>query len=221
MGSAGLRADAATCALASAAVALPALPIATARLCLRAFEAGDHAALLALHEREDVTRYLPFGVRDADEVREVLARKIAGTRLEQEGDALQLAAVRPEDGRLVGDLTLFHHSVVHRTAEVGYLFDPAFHGRGFATEATEALLRIAFHHVGYHRVYGRLDARNTASARVLEKVGMRREAHLIENEWVKGEWTDEVIYAVLDREWITARERGSRRGARGPRGRGG
>jgi RimJ/RimL family protein N-acetyltransferase len=188
-------------------VAIPDLPIRTERLALRAFEAEDHAALLALHEREDVTRYLPFVARDAEAVREVLARKMAATRLDREGGALELAAILPEDGRLVGDVSLFHRSTTHRAAEVGYVFDPAFHGRGLATEATAALLEIAFHHVGYHRVYGRLDARNTASARVLEKVGMRREAHLVENEWLKGEWTDEVIYAMLDREWPTARGR--------------
>jgi RimJ/RimL family protein N-acetyltransferase len=206
-------------------VALPDLPIRTERLALRPFEPEDHAALLALHEREDVTRYLPFGARDAEAVREVLARKMAATGLDQEGGALELAAILSEDRRLVGDVSLFHRSTTHRAAEVGYVFDPAFHGRGLATEATAALLEIAFDHVGYHRVYGRLDARNSASARVLEKVGMRREAHLVENEWLKGEWTDEVIYAVLDREWTTQRllirAPGSRRAARGPRGRGG
>jgi RimJ/RimL family protein N-acetyltransferase len=188
-------------------VALPEFPVETERLLLRPFEAGDHAALLALYGREDVTRYLPSGVRDADGVRELLDRNMASMRLEEEGDALNLAALLREDGRFAGDVMLFHRSTIHRAAEVGYVFDPAFHGRGLATEAIEALLRIAFQQVGYHRVYGRLDARNTASARVLEKVGMRREAHLIENEWLKGEWTDEVIYALLDREWLTARAR--------------
>jgi RimJ/RimL family protein N-acetyltransferase len=220
-------------------VALPDLPIRTERLALRPFEPEDHAALLALHEREDVTRYLPFGARDAEAVREVLARKMAATGLEvlarkmaatgldQEGGALELAAILSEDGRLVGDVSLFHRSTTHRAAEVGYVFDPSFHGRGLATEATAALLEIAFDQVGYHRVYGRLDARNRSSARVLEKVGMRREAHLVENEWLKGEWTDEVIYAVLDREWAARRcsgslipAPGSRRAARGPRARG-
>jgi len=185
-------------------VALPEFPIETERLRLRAFEAGDHAALLALHEQEDVTRYLPSGVRDADGVRELLDRKMRTMRLEEEGDELNLAVVLREDGRFVGDVIIFHRSTVHRAAEVGYVFDPAFHGRGFATEATAALLGIAFEHVGYRRVIGRLDARNAASARVLEKVGMRREAHLVENEWFKGEWTDEVVYAILEREWLTA-----------------
>ena len=52
-----------------------------------------------------------------------------------------------------------------------------------------------------HRVIGRLEARNAASARVLERLGMRQEAHMIENEYVKGEWQSEVVYALLDREW--------------------
>ena len=61
--------------------------------------------------------------------------------------------------------------------------------------------RIAFDDLGLHRVIGRLEARNAASARVLEKLGMRLEAHLVENEWVKDEWQSELVYAILDREW--------------------
>jgi RimJ/RimL family protein N-acetyltransferase len=63
------------------------------------------------------------------------------------------------------------------------------------------MLRLGFEGLGLHRIIGRLDGRNRASARVLEKLGMRREAHFVENEYVKGEWTDEVVYAILDREW--------------------
>ena len=65
------------------------------------------------------------------------------------------------------------------------------------------MLELAFRTYGLHRVYGRLEARNLASARVLEKLGMRREAHLVENEWVKGEWQSELVYALLAREWLT------------------
>ena len=65
------------------------------------------------------------------------------------------------------------------------------------------MLAIGFDGLGLHRIVGRLDARNRASARVLERLGMRREAHLVENEHVKGEWTDELVYALLAREWAT------------------
>jgi RimJ/RimL family protein N-acetyltransferase len=65
------------------------------------------------------------------------------------------------------------------------------------------MLALGFEGLGLHRIAGRLDGRNVASARVLERLGMRREAHLVENERVKGEWTDEVVYALLAREWVT------------------
>jgi RimJ/RimL family protein N-acetyltransferase len=89
----------------------------------------------------------------------------------------------------------------HKTGEVGFIFDRAHQGRGYATEAARAFLAFAFERMGFHRVIGRAEARNVASARVLEKLGMRREALFQENEWVKGEWQSEVVYAILDHEW--------------------
>ena len=89
--------------------------------------------------------------------------------------------------------------------EIGFIFHPDHQGHGYATEAARALLAHAFDAYGLHRVYGRLEPRNVASARVLEKLGMRREALLIENEWVKGEWQSEAIYALLAREWAERR----------------
>jgi len=88
-----------------------------------------------------------------------------------------------------------------RTAEIGFILDPRHQGKGFATEAARGLLDWVFTTAGFHRVIGRTEARNAASARVLEKLGMRLEAHFVENEWVKGEWQSELVYAVLDREW--------------------
>jgi len=63
------------------------------------------------------------------------------------------------------------------------------------------MLRLGFEEYGLHRIVGRLDARNTASARVLERLGMRREAHFRQNEIIEGEWTDEFVYAILRPEW--------------------
>ena len=88
-----------------------------------------------------------------------------------------------------------------KTAEVGFIFDTRRQGKGLATEAAGALIDLVFTSAGFHRVIGRTEARNAASARVLEKLGMRLEAHFVENEWVKGEWQSELVYAVLDREW--------------------
>jgi RimJ/RimL family protein N-acetyltransferase len=108
-------------------------------------------------------------------------------------------------GVLVGEVVLHYRSVEHSLGEVGFTLHPDHGGRGYATEAAAVMLELGFDGFGLHRIIGRLDARNDRSARVLERLGMRREAHLRENEWVKGEWTDEIVYAVLHREWAAGR----------------
>ncbi|GAT71185.1 GNAT family N-acetyltransferase [Planomonospora sp. ID91781] len=179
----------------------PAYPIRTERLLLRPFTPGDLDALHAVQSLPDVTRYLYWGPRDREQVREALEVKTGQTALLDEGQALSLAVEVAATGELAGDALLFWHSRVHRSGEIGYVFHPDHHGRGYATEAARALLELAFDGLDLHRVAARLDGRNTASARVLERLGMRREAHLVENEWVKGEWTDELVYAILQRDW--------------------
>ena len=106
-----------------------------------------------------------------------------------------------EDGTLIGDVLLALRSVEHETLEVGYIFSPRHGGRGYATETVRALLDLAFGELGARRVIARVDERNTASRALLDRLGIRREAHLVENEWFKGELTSEVDYAVLAREW--------------------
>lgn len=176
-------------------------PVATERLLLRPFTAEDFDALHAYQSREDVARFLYWGPRTGAEVRESLALKVAATRIRDEGDVLCLAMARDDDGTVVGDIILHLISLEHRTGEIGFITHPDHHGNGYATEAGRAVLGVAFDEVGLHRVIGRTEARNVASARVLEKLGMRREAHLVENEFVKGEWQSELGYAILDREW--------------------
>jgi len=176
-------------------------PVETERLLLRPFAAGDFDAVFAMQSRPDVARYLYWEARTEAEVRTALEKKIAGVAIHSEGDVLFLAAVLKTTNELVGDVVLEWVSQQHRTGEVGYIVHPDHQGRGYATEAVGVLLRVAFDELDLHRVVGRVEARNAPSARVLEKLGMRREAHLVENEYVKGEWQSELVYAILDREW--------------------
>jgi RimJ/RimL family protein N-acetyltransferase len=187
----------------------PAYPVQTDRLLLRPFAVTDFDALLAIQSRADVARYLYWDPRTAAEVRETLDAKVRATAIIAEGDNLSLAAVLRESGQLIGDCSLRWASAEHRQVEIGFVFHPDHHGRGYATEAAAALLALAFDDLRAHRVFGRLEARNTASARVLERLGMRKEAHLVENEHVKGEWQSEIVYAQLESEWASRRAGGA------------
>ena len=176
----------------------PDWPLETERLVLRPYNDGDLESLHAVYSDAEVVRWLYYGPSTLEQSREKLARKIAGSELSEEHGLS--AAVQLRDGTYVGDAVLFYFSVEHKTVEIGFSFDPRHQGKGYASEAARTLVDWAFSQ-GFHRVIGRLEPRNTASARVLEKLGMRREAHLVENEWVKGEWQSELVYAILEHEW--------------------
>jgi RimJ/RimL family protein N-acetyltransferase len=177
------------------------LPLETDRLLLRPFAPSDFEALHAILSREDVSTYLYWGPQSEEEVQDRLATMIGFRSIEQPGDTLRLAILLKANGRVIGDVVLHWHDNQHRQGYVGFIVHPDHQGKGYATEATRPLLRVAFEDLGLHRVTGHLDPRNSASAAVLEKLGMRREAHFIENEFVKDEWQSELVYAILDREW--------------------
>lgn len=176
-------------------------PIETERLLLRAFEASDADAVYRMRSLPEVARWTYWEPQSETESRAALERRIGSRTLGDEGDVLALAPVLAATGELIGDVLLEWVSREHASGEIGFIVHPEHQGRGYATEMTRPLLRIAFEDVGLHRVFGCAEVRNTASTRVMEKLGMRREAHLVENEWVKGEWQSEFVYAILDREW--------------------
>jgi RimJ/RimL family protein N-acetyltransferase len=118
-----------------------------------------------------------------------------------EGEGVLLGIERVDTGELVGDISLWVTSAEHRGGEIGWLLHPGHGGRGFATEAAHGALHLAFDRLGLHRVIARVDARNTSSLALCGRLGMRREALLRENEWFKGEWTDEVDHALLESDW--------------------
>lgn len=178
-------------------------PVRTARLVLRPFAADDLDAVYDMQSRPEVTRYLLYDVRDRSRAREALQERITAARPGHHSGRLilALAVVLPETGAVIGDVGLSWLSREYRQGEVGYVIHPDHAGHGYATEAAQAMLSLGFGTFGLHRIVGRLDARNTASARVLEHLGMRREAHFRQNEFLNGEWTDEVVYAILCHEW--------------------
>jgi RimJ/RimL family protein N-acetyltransferase len=177
----------------------PTYPIETDRLLLRPLGQEDLESMLAIQSRPDVARYLYWEPRSRDEVADFIAT--SSSTLEDEGDKLRLAVVERATGGVIGEVVLIWESRRHMQGEIGFTFHPDHHGKGFATEAARALLKLGFERLDLHRIIGRCDDRNGASAAVMERLGMRREAHFLANEWIKEEWQGELVYAMLREEW--------------------
>lgn len=183
----------------------PDYPVRTERLLLRPLTLADVEDLVAYRSLPEVCRYVPFTPMDGEAVAERICGVWSAHEIVAEGDALTLGIELTAMGRVIGDVVLFFRSAEHRGGEIGWVLHPAYSGNGYATEAARALLRLAFEHLQLHRVIARVDARNDASLRLAARLGMRREAHLVRNEWFKGEWSDEVDLALLEEEWAERR----------------
>ena len=177
----------------------------TERLLLRPLDPADDAdAMHAYQSREDVCRYIPYCPRTREQVVERLADpERTRSTLEEAGQALSLAVERPRRPvQLVGDVVLVWTSAEHRSGEIGYVFTPDHAGQRLRRPRPCARCsRSPSTGLGLHRIIARIDARNAASAAVLRRLGMRQEAHLIENEWFKGEWTERDRLRDPRREW--------------------
>jgi len=180
-------------------------PIVTPRLTLRVFTLDDVDDSLSYQSREDVTRYMLYNALSRDEVEERIRIREGATGLNNDGDflvlAVELPATATEPARVIGDVDIQLKSVANAQATIGWAMHPDFQGQGYAAEAAGALLDLAFETAGLHRVYAELDPRNTASAALCVRLGMRHEAHFVDEMFFKGAWGDTDVYAVLDREW--------------------
>ena len=183
----------------------PTYPVPTARLDLQPLTPADTDELLTYRGRADVCRYLPFEPMTRQVLRDRLATDLARREIREQGESLTLGARVRDTRRLIGDVVLFFRNREQAGGEIGYVFHPDAGGRGYATEACAAVLGLAFDGLGLHRVVARIDRRNEASARLAARLGMRQEAHFVRNALAKGEWVDELIFAMLAEEWRARR----------------
>jgi RimJ/RimL family protein N-acetyltransferase len=179
----------------------PDYPIETERLRLRPFRRGDVEAVYAYRQRADVARHLFDEPMSREQVTEAVQARIGQTGLVNEGDKVFLAVETREPIAMIGEVSLILRDLNGRQGEIGYILHPAQQRQGLATEAAAAMLALAFEGAGLHRVHARCAVANVASARLMERLGMRREAHFRQHGVVKGAWDEEFIYAILEDEW--------------------
>ena len=178
---------------------MPFAPLVTDRLTLRRLVSQDAAAVFRYRSLAEVRRFQGWEPSTLQEVEVALLANPGDA--DAPGTWLQLALERRLDGELLGDCGLHFPAADRAQAEIGVTVAPEHQGRGYATEALGAVLGFLFEALGKHRVRASVDPENLPSIRLLERLGMRREGHLLESLWFKGRWADDVLFALLDREW--------------------
>ena len=169
----------------------PVLPILTERLLLREHLPSDIDDMLEFHSDPEVVRFVPWPVSTREQVLESLEKRLHAGRVEKPGEWLILAIVL--HGKVIGEVLLKCRTVDE--GELGYALHAAYHGQGLAFEAARAMLRLGIEELGLRRVTAELDSRNTASARLLERLGFT--LHRSFEEEFKGEQTTVIVYEYL------------------------
>lgn len=172
------------------------MEILTERLRLREFEMEDWRAVHAYQQDPRYLQYYPWSTRSGRDVREFVRMFLD----QQAGDPrtkFQLAITLRQTGELIGNVGVRKESASRSVADMGYEITPGHWGQGYATEAAAAMLRFGFEQLELHRIWAQCIADNVSSWRVMEKIGMKREAQFYRNEWFKDRWWNTLVYAAL------------------------
>ena len=172
----------------------------TERLIIRDAGADDLRGFFDYMSREDYWRHVPVELVTFDSVKAMIQRAV----LDQSQDPRAryfLAVVEKQSNKLVGEAILHVSSARWRQGEIGWGVSQDHTGNGLATEIGFAMMRFAFGHLGLHRIYAQCRVENTASRRIMAKLGMQQEAVLRENVLARGEWWSSVQYAILSTNW--------------------
>jgi len=182
------------------------LHVETPRLIVRRFEERDVPDILdySKHEAEDQHRRFNIGWQFTEESVRKWWQPMKTMTVDEATSWLALVIEVKDLGRVVGN-TGFNTKKLgnQRQGAIGWTLGKAFEGNGYMTEAANALLEHLFLREGFHRAYAMTSTDNRKSWRLMERLGMRREAHFIKNCYHDGVWVDEYVYAILAEEWRT------------------
>jgi RimJ/RimL family protein N-acetyltransferase len=157
--------------------------------------------MLEFHSDPEVTRFIPWPVRDREATRAALTAKIDQGQLTEPGSWLVLAIEERNSGRLIGEVLLKWASADHRQGEIGFVVARPFQGKGYATEAAREVLRLGFDHLGLHRITAACLDDNDASARSLRRLGFTQEGRFVDELWFKGAWATRRHFALTEQTW--------------------
>jgi RimJ/RimL family protein N-acetyltransferase len=175
-------------------------PRMTAHLTVRPARAGDAAEIWEWHQHPEVTQWMPRLVNDIDAFSDRFGRYLDQTVVALQGGRIVASAKIAVQNAWAQDEVATQ--AASSEAEIGWVLDPAAQGRGLGTELAAELVAICLGDLGLHRVVAICFAENLASARVMEKAGMRREAHYRADSLHRdGHWRDSFSYAILAQEW--------------------
>ena len=175
------------------------MKLETKRLILRPLSLEDKDDLFEYRSDSETNRYQGWIPKTMEDV-EVFIGKIS-KEINERGTWFQLAIIEKESQKMIGDLGIHFIDSEDKQVELGCTLNKDFQNMGFATEALIRVIDYLFRDLNKHRITTSIDPANKSSIRLVERIGFRKEAHFVQPLSVKGEWVDDLVYALIEKEW--------------------
>jgi len=176
------------------------ISLSTLRLNIREYLEEDFEEVHAYSCDPETVRFMTWGPNAPEDTRDFIQLAISHQSVEPRTNFHFVVTLRGID-EIIGGCGIHIRRQEHHGAEIGYCFNKQFWGQGYATETMGVLLKFGFEQLRLHRIIATCDPRNLGSERVMQKNGLRKEAHFRQELWQKGEWRDSLLYAILESEW--------------------
>ena len=179
------------------------IEIITGRLHLRPVSIDDKDSMYSYRADPETNKYLSLIPKSVEDVAEFIGK--TSVEVNVPGTWYQLVIIQKDSGVLIGDIGI--HFLDNSQVEIGYTLDKQFRGKGYGTEALRKVIDYLLNNLNKHRIIASIDPTNEKSIRLIERLGFRKEAHFVESLFFQGKWVDELVYAILAREWNNGGER--------------
>lgn len=179
----------------------------TSRLHIRPLCIDDKESVFSYRSDPDTYKYLSLVPKSIDDIENFIVH--SSPLVNVPGTWFQLGIIERATNRLIGDIGIHFpaNDPQHGQAEIGYTLHKDFRGRGYATEALSAVVDYLFNTLGKHRITAHIDPNNPSSIKLIERLGFRKEAHFVEGFFFHEKWVDDLVYALLAREWNARKRR--------------
>jgi RimJ/RimL family protein N-acetyltransferase len=178
------------------------LELHTERLLLRPIKPDDAVALFTYRSDTIINQYQGWIPTTIDDVVDFIKNRIAPV-INLADTWYQLVIIKKETSEIIGDIGIHFLDPGTKQVEIGCTLDKNQHGKGYATEALNVLMNYLFHELDKHRIVTSIDPKNLKSIGLVERLGFRKEAHFKESILIRGEWADDLVYAILKDEWMS------------------
>lgn len=171
----------------------------TNQLIIRPITLNDKESIFEYRSDTETNKYqgwIPATIADV----EVFIGKIAKL-IDEPGTWFQFVVIEKETEKIVGDIGIHFFDIENKQVEIGCTLNKVFQNKGYATESLKCVIGYLFKTLNKHRIIASIDPGNRNSIRLVERIGFRKEAHFVESLLMNGKWVDDLIYALIERDW--------------------